>query len=52
MWPKLADTFQGIADEGIDYIYNSPLTNTIVEEIKSEGMCKEIQTDYKTFKDI
>ncbi|KAL4224739.1 Gamma-glutamyltranspeptidase 1 [Mactra antiquata] len=36
-WPKLADTFKGIAEEGIDYIYNSPLTNTLVEEINNEG---------------
>jgi gamma-glutamyltranspeptidase len=43
MWPKLADTLQAIAIEGIDYIYNSPMTNTIVDEIKSEGRCKETE---------
>ncbi|XP_060575430.1 glutathione hydrolase 1 proenzyme-like [Ruditapes philippinarum] len=43
MWPKLADTLQAIAIEGIDYIYDSPMTNMIVDEIKSEGRCKETQ---------
>ncbi|XP_045174732.2 glutathione hydrolase 1 proenzyme-like isoform X2 [Mercenaria mercenaria] len=37
LWPKLADTLQGVADEGVDYIYDSPLTNTIVDEIRKEG---------------
>lgn len=36
-WDKLGDTLQGIADQGVDYIYNSPLTNTIVEELRREG---------------
>ena len=36
-WPKLGDTLEGIANKGPEYIYESQLTTTLVEEINELG---------------
>lgn len=36
-WPHMAETLQGIADMGPDYLYDNRLTYTLVEEIKEAG---------------
>ncbi|XP_052270382.1 glutathione hydrolase 1 proenzyme-like isoform X1 [Dreissena polymorpha] len=42
-WPHLADTLQGIADQGPDYIYDSKLTQTLVDEIQDAGGVLDLQ---------
>ena len=36
--PNLVTTLEGIANEGPDYLYESPVTVQIVNEIKERGM--------------
>ena len=44
-WPKMADTLQGVADSGPDYIYDSQLTYTLVEELKEIGEMAHLESE-------
>lgn len=37
-FPKLADTYQRIAEEGPDVFYNGTMARSIVEDIQAEGV--------------
>ena len=50
-WPKLGDTLEGIANKGPEYIYESQITTTLVEEINELGrrICNRIQKVKKIY---
>ncbi|KAK9752728.1 hypothetical protein QE152_g4046 [Popillia japonica] len=47
--PKLVETLTKIAEKGPDYLYNGPLTNCLVQDIKDQGgiITKEDLKKYK-----
>lgn len=43
-FPRLADTYQRIAEEGPDVFYNGSIARTIVQDIKAAGALSRLNT--------
>lgn len=43
-FPRLADTYQRIAEEGPDVFYNGPIARTIVRDVQAAGAPSRLNT--------